>query len=72
MMYREKPSICDVYLFNELMQINIAGFDLSDRPRVKEYVDRVAGEFQEYREVCAVIFKIMRKRNTEIYVTEMN
>ena len=68
MMFRNEPSICDMYMFNEFMQLNIVGYDLTDRPRVMRYINRIANIFPEYKEICDLVFKIMKRRNIKLYV----
>ena len=71
MMFRSEPSLCDIYLFNEFMQLNVVGFDLSDKPRILRYINRVAGLFPEYKKVCSVLFKVIKKHNMKLYIESM-
>ena len=68
----EDPSICDIYLFNEFMQLNVVGFDLSKRTRLNQFVKRVAASFPEYKTANIANLKIMKKRGISAYVDSLD
>ena len=70
-MFRLEPSVCDLYLFNELIQLNLIGFDLSEKPNTLRYVNRVARVFPRSIEVCSELFTELKKRNIKLYIESM-
>ena len=69
---RSEPSICDLYLFTEFLSLNMIEFDMTSRPLIFKYINRVAKAFPLYQKANKVVLKIAKKRNKRFFVLSTN